>query len=55
MAKSRVNKWFIEGIKLSKRLNKKIWNRKLRRKKLEIYNHSTYKKLAGESMYDYML
>lgn len=43
-----------QGVKRARRNNKKFWNRKVRRRKFEIYNHRTYTKIAAESIYKYI-
>lgn len=42
-----------QGVKESRKHYKKIWNRKVRHAKLK-YNHSSYKKLGSDDMYNYV-
>lgn len=43
--------WLLQTIRLSKKQNKKMWNRKVRRI-MNLSDHCFYKKLAGDSMFD---
>lgn len=51
---SKYKSWLKEGIKVSKKLYKKLWNRKVRHAK-NLVSGSMYKKLAKDSMYDGVL
>ena len=43
--------WYKKGLKLSKKVMKKYWNRQARRQKLTLPDGNVYKKLKGESAY----
>lgn len=51
MKGSKRNRWLKDGVKMSRRLNKKMWVRKARRTK-DLHSGSYYKRLAGVTMYD---
>lgn len=51
---NKFNRWYKEGLKISRKLNKKYWNRKVRHLKYSL-NRSNYKKIAKDSMYDGIL
>lgn len=42
-----------QGVKESRKHFKKMWNRRVRHAKLK-YDHSSYKKLCGDSIYTYV-
>ena len=51
--KGSKHKWWIkDGEKTSKKMFKKLWNKKIRHK--ELYDNSHYKMYAGESMMVYI-
>lgn len=51
MAKgSKRDRWYKDGIKISRKCFKKIWNRKVRKNKDDMSN-GEYKKIAAESMF----
>ena len=44
--------WLKDGIRESRKVNKKMWNRKVRRYSKILSNGCEYKKLAGVTIYD---
>ena len=47
---SKRNRWLKDGIKKSRKVMKKHWNRKVRNSE-RYFSHSGYRKLAKESAY----
>lgn len=54
MKGSKRNRWLKDGMKVSRRLNKKMWVRRVRRTK-DLHSGGYYKRLAGVTMYDGVL
>ena len=50
MKGSKRNLWLKECKRISRKWNKRMWNRKVRYS--EVTNNCHYKRLAGNSMYD---
>lgn len=50
MKGSKRNCWLKDGMKTSKKWNKKIWNRKVRHS--DVSDGGNYRKIAKDSMYD---
>ena len=48
---NKYRSWFKDGIKTSRKWYKKLWNRKVRHSN-NIQSGSSYKKVAGESMFN---
>jgi hypothetical protein len=48
---SKRNRWLKDGMKVSKKYMKSVWNRQTRRKSMILPNDNMYKKLKAESAY----
>ncbi len=54
MKGSKRDRWFKDGLKVSRRWYKKLWNRRVRHSRFS-KDGGYYKRLAGESMWDGVL
>lgn len=54
MKGSKRDRWLKDGLKVSRRWHKKLWNRRVRHSRV-LKDGSYYKRLAGESVWDGVL